>query len=138
MLKHRPFPSTPPHLVRVLALTLPSLVKVEPTGQHQVGLFSQRIPIRVSELKLPFVVEGDLERTVVHVAVTGDADSEEVVGQSRTALRVRDEMMQVKPDFMGAARRRTTPTLPTKNLPLLSLGGVPVARIEAESFVFDR
>ncbi len=73
----------------------------------------------------------------MHVAVAGDADSEEVVGQGRAALRVRDEMMQVKPDFMGTARRRTAPTLSTKNLSLLSFGSVPVARIKADVLILN-
>ena len=44
----------------------------------------------------------------------------------------------MEPDFVGTSRCRTTPTLATEDLSLLSLGGVSIARIEADSFVFDR
>ena len=54
---------------------MPSLVEVEPTRQHQVGLFGQRIPVRVGEDELAAFVEEDTERTVVYVSVAGDADS---------------------------------------------------------------
>ena len=46
--------------------------------------------------------------------------------------------MEVEPDFVRTTRCRTAPPLTTEYLPLLSFGGVSVARIETNSFVFDR
>jgi hypothetical protein len=143
MLKHRPLTTTPPRLIGVVALPSPSLVEVEPTGQHQVGLFGERIAVRVGKFESPFVVEKDSQRTVVHITVTGDADSEEVVGQRRAPLGIGYEMVKVEPDFVRTAGGSTAPTsggyptLATKNLFLLSLGGVPVVRIEANLLVLN-
>ena len=72
------------------------------------------------------------------VRVTDRTDSENILRQCRAALRVRNEVMEVEPNLVRAAGGGAAPSLTTENLPLLSLGGVPIARIEADSFVFDR
>ena len=72
------------------------------------------------------------------IAVAANADSEHVVSQSRTALRIGDEMVEVEPDFVGTARGGTTPSISSHDLSLLSFGGVSVTRIEADILVLDR
>ena len=72
------------------------------------------------------------------VAVAADTDSEHVVSHSRTALGVGNEVVEVDPDFVRTAGSSTAPTLPSQDLSLLSFGGVPVAGIEADLFVFNR
>ena len=71
------------------------------------------------------------------VAVAADADPEHVVSQSRTAIGVGNEMVEVEPDFVGTAGSRTAPSFATEDLSLLSFGGVSVAGIEADSLVLD-
>ena len=116
---------------------MPALVEIEPSGQHQVGLLGETISVCVGENELALVVQEDLEKAVVDVAVAADADSEHIVSQSRTALRIGDEMVEVEPDFVGTSRRRAAPTLTPKDLSLLGFGGVAVARVEADSLVLD-
>ena len=82
-------------------------------------------------------VEEDLQGAFVDVRVTDRTDSEYILGQCRAVLRVRNEVMEVKPDLVRTTRCRTAPPLTTEYLPLLSFGGVSVARIEADSLVFD-
>ena len=90
---------------------MPPLVKIEPPGQHQVGLFGEAISVRVGEHELALVVEEDLQGAVVDVGVTADADPEHIVSQSRTALGVRNEMVEVEPDFVRASGSRAAPAL---------------------------
>ena len=71
------------------------------------------------------------------VAVASDADSEHILSQGRTALGVRDEMVEVEPDFVGTSGSTTAPTVPPQNFSFLSFGSVTVARVEADSLVLD-
>ena len=52
-------------------------------------------------------------------------------------MGVGDEVVEVEPDFVRAAGSRAAPSFSPQNLSLLSFGGVPVARIEADSFVLN-
>ena len=71
------------------------------------------------------------------VAVAADTDPEHVVSQSRAALGVGNEVVEVEPDFVRTTGSGTAPTLPSQDLSLLSFGGVSVAGIEADSLVLD-
>ena len=117
---------------------MPAFVKIEPTGQHQVGLFGEAIPVRIGEDEFALVVQEDFEYALVDIGVTGRADSDEVLRKSRTSAGVGDEVVKVEPDFVGASGCGAAPAFPSQNLSLLSFGGVSVARIEADSFVVDR
>ena len=83
-------------------------------------------------------VEEDLQGAFVDVRVADRTDPENILRQCRSALRVGNEVMEVEPDFVRTTRCRAAPTFTTENLSLLSFGGVPIARIEADSLVFDR
>ena len=72
------------------------------------------------------------------VAVAANADPEHIVSQSRTALGIGDEMVEVEPYLVGTSRCGAAPSLSSQDFPLLSFGGVSVARIEADSFVLNR
>ena len=72
------------------------------------------------------------------VAVASDANSEHILSQGRTALGVRDEMVEVEPDFVRTARSGTAPAITPEHLSFLGFSGVSVARIEADSPVLDR
>ena len=117
---------------------MPALVEIEPSGQHQVGLFGEAVSVGVGENEFALVVEEDFQQAVVDVAVTADTNPEHIVGQSWTALRVGDEMVEVEPYLVGTSRCGAAPTFPTQNFSLLSLGGVPVVRVEADILVLDR
>ena len=69
--------------------------------------------------------------------MAADTDSEHVVSHSWTALGVGNEMVEVEPDFVRAAGSGTAPAIPPQNFSLLSLRGIAVTRIEADSLVLD-
>ena len=117
---------------------MPAFVKIKPSGQHQVGLLGEVIPVRVGEDKLALVVQEDSEYAVVDVGMAARADSDEVFRQGRASPGVGNEVVEVEPDLVGATGCGAAPTLATEDLSLLSFGGVPVERIETDSFVFDR
>ena len=47
--KNGPIPTPPSHPIGVISFAMPPLMKIEPSGQHQVGLLGKAIPIRVRE-----------------------------------------------------------------------------------------
>ena len=71
------------------------------------------------------------------VAVASDANSEHILSQGRSSVGVGNEMVEVEPDFVRTARSGTAPTITPEHLSFLSLSGVTVARIEADSLVLD-
>ena len=100
-------------------------------------MFGEAVSVSVGEHEFALIVEEDLQGAVVDVGMTGNADSEHIVSQSRTALRIGDEMVEVEPDFVRTAGGGTAPSLAAEHFSLLSFGGVSVARIEADSLVLD-
>ena len=138
LLKNRPIPTTPSHPIGILSLAVPAFVEVEPAGQHQVGLLGEAIAVCVGENEFAMVVEEDFERAVVDVAVAAGTNPEHIMSQSRPALGVGNEMVEVEPDFVGTSGSTTAPTVPPQNFSFLSFGSVTVARVEADSLVLDR
>ena len=61
LLKNGPIPTPPSHPIRIISLPMPTLVKIEPTGQHQVGLLGEAISVGVGENEFALVVEEDFK-----------------------------------------------------------------------------
>ena len=53
-------------------------------------------------------------------------------------MRVRNEMVEVEPEFVRATGRCTAPALSAQKFAFLGFGGVSVARVEADVLVLDR
>ena len=101
-------------------------------------MLGEAVSVGVGEDEFALVVEEDLQRAVVDVAVAAGTDSEYIMSQSRAALGIGNEMVEVEPDFVRTARSGTAPTITPEHLSFLSLSGVSVTRIEADSLVLDR
>ena len=50
---------------------MPAFVKIEPSGQHQVGLLGEAISVGVGEDEFILVVQEDFKYAFVDVGVTG-------------------------------------------------------------------
>ena len=100
-------------------------------------MLGEAVSVGVGEDEFALVVEEYFERAVVDVAVASGADSEYIMSQSRAALGIGNEMVEVEPDFVRTARSGTAPTITPEHLSFLSFSGVSVTRIEADSLVLD-
>ena len=100
-------------------------------------MLGEAVSVGVGEDEFALVVEEDFERAVMDVAVAAGTDSEYIMSQSRAALGIGNEMVEVEPDFVRTARSGTAPTITPEHLSFLSLSGVSVTRIEADSLVLD-
>ena len=49
---------------------MPALVKIEPPGEHQIGLLGEAISVQVGENKFVLVVQEDFKYAFVDVGVT--------------------------------------------------------------------
>ena len=101
-------------------------------------MLGEAVSVCVGEDQLAVIIEEDLQGAVVDVAVAAGANSEYIMSQSRAALGVGNEVVEVEPDFVRAARSGTAPAITPEHLSFLSFSGVSVARIEADSRVLDR
>ena len=73
--KHRPIPRASPQGEGVLFAPFPTVMKVEPTAQLQVGLLSQRVPLGVGEDKGAVFLLKDTKSAIVHIGVAAGADT---------------------------------------------------------------
>ena len=100
-------------------------------------MLGEAVSVCVGEDQLAVIIEEDLQGAVVDVAVAAGANSEYIMSQSRAALGIGNEMVEVEPDFVRTARSGTAPTFSPEHFSFLGFSGLTVARIEADSLVLD-